>query len=819
METLLKDLRYGFRMLTKRPGFTLVAVLTLALGIGANTAIFSVVNAVMLRPLPFKDPERLVMVWETSPSRRTNTATPANFLDWREQNQVFEEMAAFAHVSFNLIGNGDPERINGTSVSTNFFHLLGVDPALGIGFDTESVRSGNWKVVVLSHDFWQRRFGGDPNLIGKPLALNDQSYTVIGIMPERFKWPRISPSLTAAGDNSNFWVPAIRKDIPQLGSSTERDLSTSRDTSYMRVLGRLKPGVKIDQAMTAMNIIAANIARQYPDTNTGRGINLIPLDRQIVGDLRSPLLLLLAAVGFVLAIACANVANLFLARASTRRKEFAVRVALGAGRFRLIRQLLTESMMLAVVSGGFGLLVSVWGVSILIGLSPEDIPRINEVTVDGTVLSFTLIVSLLTGLLFGLLPAVQASRPDLNESLKEGGKMSVDSRSRSRNILVVAEIALSLILLIGAGLLLKSFLLLQDVRPGFDPGNLLTFKLSLPETKYPKAEQQTAAFQMALKNIESIPGVKSAGATLTLPFAGDDIGFPMSIENRPEPPPGKEINVGYQITTPGYFPTMRIPLLQGRDFSESDNKDTPGVAIINETLARRHWPGEDPVGKRIRLGGSSTSWLTIIGVVADVKHYSLSREPRAEAYVTYLQSPFSFMDMVVRAEENPLGLVSAVRGAIQRIDKDQPIADVHTMEELLSDSVADNRFLSLLVGIFGIIALLLAAVGIYGVVSYSVTQRTHEIGIRMALGAGQMDILRLVLGQGMLLTIAGIVIGLIASLAVTQVISSLLFGIGATDLVVYVTIPLLLTGVALLATYLPARRATRIDPMVALRYE
>lgn len=803
-------------MLRKDPGFTLVAVLALTLGIGANTAIFSIINTVLLRPLAYREPDRLTLIWGSRPGRERDTVSPANFLDWRAQTQTFEEIAGFSNVAFNFTGGGDPERVRGASVSTNFFRLLGVSPALGNAFETGQ---NDWKTIVLSHGLWQRRFGSDPGVVGKRLDINDQVYTVLAVMPKGFKWAAISPSYDPATQHAEFWVPAITADIPQLGSSVTRDLSASRNTSFMRVVGRLKPGVSIAQAQAEMDAIARRLAEQHPDTNTGSGIALVPLASHLVGNTRPALMVLFAAVGFVLLIACANAANLLLVRASARRKEIAIRLALGASRRRLIRQLLVESLTLALIAGGLGLLVAMWGVTALTSLGPADIPGLREVTIDASVLGFTLLTSIITGLVFGLLPAVQSSRADLNEALKDGGRTTSESRRAPRNLLVVSEVALALVLLVGSGLLLKSFLLLQQVEPGFDTSNLLTFTLSLPESRYPQAAEKSEMFRQSLERIDSLPGVVSCGAVLNMPLGGDNITLTLRLEGEPAPPPGKEHSVGFQVASAGYFETMRIPVLRGREFSAADTKEAQGAVIINETTARRHWAGEDPVGKRIKIGGIDEPWLTIVGVVGDVKHGGLNTEPRAEAYISYMQEPFSFMDIAVRTESDPLALVAAVRSELAQIDPNQPIANIRTVDDMLAGSTSRPRFTSVLVGIFAALALALAAIGIYGVISYSVSQRAHEIGIRMALGATRRDVFELVIGQGLALALAGIAIGLVASLALTRFLSSQLYGISATDPATYLTVSVLLAVIALIACYTPARRATKVDPIVALRHQ
>jgi putative ABC transport system permease protein len=805
-------------MLRRQPGFAFIAILTLALGIGANTAIFSAVNAVLLRPLPYAAPDRLVLAWEVTAKGRQTTVTPANFLDWRAQAGAFSELAATSGVDFNVTGDTDPARVRGASVSTNFFRLLGVQPALGRTFPTDEGSAGDWKTVVLSHGFWQSRLGGDANVIGRTITLNGNTYSIIGVMPREFRWQNLAPG-SSSGELAEFFVPAIKNDIPQLGATTNRDLSSSRKTSFMRVVGRMKPGVSIAQAQTEMDAIAARLAQQYPESNAGATVRLVSLQRFIVGDSRPALLTLLFAVGLVLLIACANVANLFLARATTRRKELAVRAALGAARSRLVRQLLTESVLLSLLAGGVGLLVAVWGVQGLVNLMPNDLPRLNDVSIDANVLLFTLVVSTVTGLAFGLVPALQVARVDLTKTLKEDGGKATGMQGRSTRVLIVLEVALSLVLLVGAGLLLKSFVLLQQIKPGFDPNNLIALKISLPEAKYTQPEQKSRFFEQLLERVCALPGVEDAGAALNLPFPGDDILFHIHVEGQPETAAGDESSINYQVISPDYFHTMRIPLLGGRDIAATDRADAPGVVVLNESAVKRYFANEDPLGKRIRLGGDSATPLTVVGVVSDIRQRQLDAPPHPEAYVSYLQSPFGFMGVAVRAARDPETVLGAVRGAVAGVDPQVSSGNAHTMNELMSESLARQRSMSLLTGVFGLVALLLATVGIYGVISYMVTQRTREIGIRIALGAHRRDVLRMIVGYGMGLTLVGVVVGLLASFALTRTLSNLLYEVSATDPLIYAGVALLLSAVALVACLVPARRAMRVDPMIALRYE
>jgi predicted permease len=803
-----QDLRYGLRMLAKNPGFTVVAVVALALGIGANSAIFSVVNTVLLRPLPYKEPDRLVMVWEDASRHGYPRDTPAaaNYMDWREQNQVFEGMAALADQSFNLTGVGEPERIDGRRASASLFPLLGVEPLLGRAFTPEEDQPGANRVVIMSHGLWQRRFGSDPNITGKTLTLNGESYMVVGVMPSHFQFPSREVDL---------WVPL---------ALTSQE-ATNRGRHYLQVIARMKTGVTYEQAQAEMTTIAARLSQQYPDQNTDLGATVTPLHEHVAGDIKPALLVLLGAVGFVLLIACANVANLLLARAAVRQKEIAVRVALGASRLRLIQQFLTESVLLALVGGIVGLLLSVWGVNLLKTFIPPNISQAKAITIDAKVLIFTLLVSLLTGLIFGLAPATQASNFNLNETLKEGGRDSVaGSRgNRIRSLLVVAEVAVSLILLVGAGLLINSFLRLRSVDPGFSTGNLLTMSIVLPQQKYAEHGQRSAFYTELVNRIEALPGVRSAAVTNWIPLVrqGDSIGF--SIEGRPDPV-GKRPTVVTRVVHPHYFRTMGIQFLLGREFSEQDRVDAPAVAVISETMARRYWPGEDPLGKRFTPGNPTSTdpddWLTVIGVVKDVRQFELVADPKPQMYLSYVQAGFfAPRNLIVSTNVEPLSLAATVRQAVWAIDKDQPVSNISTMEDVLSESIARQRFSMLLLGIFAALALVLAAVGIYGVMSYSVAQRTHEIGLRMALGAQPRDVLKLVVGGGLKLVLIGVAIGLVAAFILTRVMSSLLFNVSATDPTTFITISLVLICVAVLASYIPARRATKVDPMIALRYE
>ena len=803
----LHDLRFALRLLLKNPGFTIVTVVALALGIGANTAIFSVVNAVLLRPLPYKDPERLVMVWEdaTKTGRPRDTPTAANFIDWRNQNQVFEGMAAINEESYNLTGAGDPERLDGVRVSASLFPLLGVEPQLGRVFTAAEDQPGSQRVVLLSYGLWQRRFGGDPSIVGKPITLNDQSYVVMGVMPARFQFPT---------NDNQIWVP--------IAFSAEE--AADRELHNLQVVARLKPGVTLAQAQAEMSTIATRLQQQYPETNKDVGAAVTSLREQLVGNIKPALLILLGAVGLVLLIACANVANLLLARAAVRQKEIAVRVALGARRMRLIRQFLTESIVLSVLGGVIGLVLAYTGLVLLRTFIPEDILQAREISIDLKVLGFTVIVSVATGVIFGLAPALQAFRVKQNETLKEGGRDAATGGSgkRLRSVLVTAEVATSLVLLIGAGLLINSFVRLRNVDPGFRSDHLLTMRIVMPMSKYLDRPRRIAFYNDVLQRVQSLAGVRSAAITTNLPLYHQGNEMAVRIQGRPELPPAQQPTVVIRIVSPGYFDTMTIPLLNGRKLSDQDIDTTPRVAVISETMARTFWPNEDPVGKRFGIGEieSGPRWFNIVGVVKDVRQMRLTADPKPQAYLTYLQVGFfDSRDLVVKTDVDPASMAATIRNAVWEIDKDQPVSNVQTMETILADSIAQQRFSMVLLAIFAGVALFLAAVGIYGVMSYSVAQRTREIGIRMALGAQTAAVLKLALGYGMKLVLIGIAIGLIAAFALTRLMSTLLFGVTATDPITFTLISLLLICVAALASYIPARRATKVDPMIALRYE
>jgi predicted permease len=809
MGDLWQDLRYGLRMLMRSPGFTIVAVVALALGIGANSAIFSVVNTVLLRPLPYKNPDALMTVWEeaTHLGFPYNTPSPANFIDWREQNTVFEGMAALAQRSFNLTGAGEPERFDGRKVSANLFSILGVEPLLGRTFLPEEDKPGS-RVVILSYGVWQRRFGGDTGIIGRALTLNGEPYTVVGVMPATVDLPSM--------DNwhDQLWVPI----------ALTAEEAASRGNHYLEVIARTKPGVTRQQAQAEMTTIAARLEKQYPEENTRVGIRVRQLHEQLVGDIKPALLVLLGAVAFVLLIACANVANLLLARAAVRQKEIALRLALGASRSRLTRQFLTESVLLAGLGGLVGLLFAYIGLNVLKTFIPPSISQAQAINMDAKVLIFTGLISLVTGLIFGLAPATQASNFGLSETLKEGGRdSSAGSRgNRIRGVLVVSEVAVSFLLLIGAGLLINSFLHLRKLDPGYRADHLLTMKVALPETKYPDKERRAPFFRELIRRVQTLPGVESVAVASNLPLTYSGDSMPIGVEGRPDPPPDQSPDVVLRVVSPGYFHTMGIPLAQGRDISEKDTPDAVRVVVISEKTARYFWPGQNPIGKRLKPGSttSDSPWREVVGIVKDVRQNDFVAEPKMQMYMAHEQvGSFAANALVVRTQVDPLSLGTAVRKVVWEIDKDQPVSDIRSMEEIVSRAVARQRFSTMLLGIFATLALVLAAVGIYGVMSYSVAQRTREIGIRMALGAQRSDVLKMTVGQGLRLVIMGVAIGLAAAFVLTRVMASLLFGVSATDPITFIIISLVLMAVALIASYIPALRATKVDPMVALHYQ
>jgi putative ABC transport system permease protein len=803
----LQDLRYSIRMLFKNRGFTKVALLALALGIGANTAIFSVVNSVLLRPLPFSDPQRLIMIWENYQQRggpEREWASPADFRDFRDQAQSFEHVAALGGWGPTLTGQDEPEDLQGGAVSNDTFAMLGVEPALGRSFKADEDQPGAERVVVLSHHLWERRFGADPSIVGKNLTLSGESFTVIGVMPPGLSFPILN--------NAEIW----RTIGPLLAANPGCD----RGCVTLRVIAKLKEGVSIEAARAEMNTITGQIAERYPEDNKGVGATLVPLHEQLVGDVRPAMLVLLGAVGLVLLIACANVANLLLARAAVREKEVAIRAALGASRARLIRQHLTESLVLAVTGGALGLLIAFWMVDLLVSFAPKGTPRLGEVSIDPTVLAFTFGIAVLTGVAFGLAPALMASRTNFNSALKEGGRdSSATTRgARVRSALVVSEVALSLMLLIGAGLLIKSFVNLQHVDPGFNPNSVLRVDVTLPRTRYPERNQTAAFYKQLLEGVAALPGVQSAGAVSSLPLSGGGTDSNFAIEGQPPAEADHRPVAWYSSVTPGYFRALGIRLLSGREFTEADNADAPKAVVISDTMARRYFPGGDPLGKRLVFGGGK-DLREIVGVISDVKFFGLNLDARPSMYFPQAQTPSRGMSLVVRTQGDPLALASAIRGQTSALDRDLAVSSVMTMEQLVSTSLSEPRVILLLLAAFASVAMLLSAIGVYGVVSYSVTHRSHEIGVRMALGARASDVLKLVVGQGMALVLGGLALGLAAAYALSRVMEAMLFGVSATDATTFAMTALLLAGVALGACFLPALRAMRVDPMIALRCE
>jgi putative ABC transport system permease protein len=787
----------------QRPGITAVAVITMGLGIGANSSIFTVVNAVILRPLPFADPGRIILLSENNFSKGWSrfSVAPANFLDWRDQTKSSSEISAFRARSFNLTGRAEPERLAGAEVSANLFNLLGISPSIGRGFLLEEDSPGGSKVAVISYGLWQRRFYGNRDLADQTISLNGVTHAVVGVMPASFQFP----------DRAEVWVPIAF-------SAADRKV---RGAHYISAMARLRDGVTLTQARSEMDSMAASLAEKYPDTNKNWGVNVTPLLDAIVGPIRSMLFVLLGAVFLVLLIAVANVANLMLSRAAGRGKEVAIRAALGASRLRLFRQLLTESIALSLIGGALGLALAEVGVKALLGVDPDQIPRASGIHIDRWVLGFTLGVSVLTGIAFGLAPALWSSSPNLNESLKEGGRTSgAGPRQSLRSLLVLSEIALTVPLMIGAGLLLRSFDRLQQVDPGFNAHNVLTMLVPLPGSKYAKPEQQSAFFQQLVERVGAVQGVESSAVVNTLPLAGSDDIEAFMVEGQQYSEAAQVPSANYYRVSPDYFRTLGINLLSGRIFTSRDAAGSPRVAIISESLAKQYYPGLDAIGRRINVQENAPdTWREIVGIVADVRHYSIESPTPLQVYDPLLQKPSGFATLTVRTLGAPLSLSLAVRSQVLAIDPDQPVAQIKTMEQYIADSTAHSRMSMILLAVFAALAVVLAGLGLYGVMAFSVAHRRHEIGIRMALGAGVPGVLKLVVAQGMAMAIIGAIIGLGAAFGLTRLLSGLLYGTSATDPIIFAAIPIAVLLVALAACTLPALRATRIDPVVALRYE
>jgi putative ABC transport system permease protein len=810
MEALIQDLRYGIRLLVKNPAFTLIAVMTMALGIGANTALFSVVNGVMLKSLPFKAPGRLVFALETNakfPAPGVSAST-LNYRDWKEQNQSFESLSARQGFTGNLTSSDQPEKIQGEKITWDYFATLGVAPLAGRTFTEAEDKPGGTPVILLSQGLWQRRFGGDVSIVGQTIPINGQSTTVIGIMPNDYR------------PNIEFWMP-----LATVYQNADRNLHN------IQVVGRLAAGVTREQAQTEMATIAQRLIEQYPDSNKGWGVAVVAFNDLVTFNVRPALMILLAAVGFVLLIACANVANLLLARAASREKEIAIRLAMGASRGRLIRQVLTESVLISLLGGGLGVLISLWGTEALVSLNQQGIPRAAEIGVDGRVLGFALLVSVLAGLLFGLVPALQASKSNLIETLKDGGK-SASGQARGhriRSTLVVIQVALAFVLLMGAGLLIKSFSNLQQVNVGFNREHLLTMQVSLPPAQYPRDVDVSGFYKEAIHRLAALPGVTSASAISQAPLASGGPQFIFAVEGRPLPTPSDAPIASYRVVMPDYFQTMNIPLIKGRTFSEADDQNALQAVVVNQNMADMVWPGEDPVGKRVTVGvplpNETPDWATVVGVVGNVKHTTLTGETGMQMYHPVAQTPFlalslgRTMTFIVRTQLEPASIAGATRGVFTGLNATLPVSNVKTMDTIIHDSVAPFRFNMFLLGLFAAIAILLTVVGVYGVMNYAVMQRTREIGIRMALGAQPGQVRSLVLKQGLVLSAAGLVFGLGGALAVMRLMSSLLFGVSTTDPVIFIAVAAALGIISLIACYLPARKATKVDPIIALRHE
>ena len=818
MNTLFQDLQYGLRMLAKHKSVTAIAVLTLALGIGANTAIFSVVNAVLLNPLPYRDPDRLVALWERVPEHGRWRTSPANFFDWKKQNTVFEDVAAFGQGSAAFTGVGEPEQLSGGRVSSGYFGVVGVEPFLGRAFAPEEYEPNKGHVVILGYSFWQRRFGGDRNIVNRNITLDGESYTVVGVMPSGIYpvSPQTAGRLTFDEQQQNFWIPM----------SFTAGWAGVRTAHVLGVVARLKPGVTIQQATTEMDTIGARLEQEYP-ANRGEGIIVSPFMNEVTGNVRPALLTLLGAVALVLLIACANVAGLLLAQHAGRSKEIAIRAALGAGRVRLVRQLFIEGILLSLFGTAVGLTVATAGTKLLLQFVPAGIPRLAHVSLDLRVLGFTILISLGTCLIFGLVPAWQASKPDLHTALEQSGRTSGPgaSRLRFRQLLVVFQVSVAVMLVIGAGLLIRSFWILQRVDPGFQSEGVLTAELILPYAKYSENTQINNFYNQLLERVPSIPGVKNATIAYDHPLASNWLDE-FEIEGRVVAPDTPRQSANFIPIGPDYFDTVGLKLLTGRRFTPQDDADHPGVAIINESFARHYFPNENPLGHKMKSGPPGRIWrgqkltsFEIIGIARDVKLAGLDAPSEPAYYLPASQAPLQDMTLLVRTTTDPLSIVGAVRQVVLSIDPNQPLSNIKTLEKVVDDSIAQRRLNMLLMGLFGGLALLLSAVGIYGLLSHAVTQRTQEMGIRMALGAQVSDVLKLVLRRGMMLAFAGEVIGLAGAFALTRLMRGLLFGVTPNDATTFIVVAGVLAVVALLACYVPARRATKVDPLVALRYE
>jgi len=815
MDSLGQDIKHGLRMLVKKPGFTLVAIVTLALGIGANTAIFSVVNAVLLRPLPYPNADRLVAVSENSLKAPDISVAYPDYLDWRAQQTVFEEMSARMPTGGVITGASEPERVIGRLVTPSFFTTLGVQPMLGRAFTEAENNPGSSPVIVISHGVWQRQFGGAADIIGRSITYNGEPWTVVGVMPPWFDF------YGRANINNDVFTP--------LGRLNNLEFMQDRNSHTVRVTARLKPGVSIEQARAELSALSARMATQYPSSNAGVGATTRSFLDDYIGDQRQSLRVIFTAVAFMLLIACANVANLMLARATTRRREIALRLALGASRWRIVRQLMTESLVIALAGGAFGVLLATWGIKLLSQLDVGELSRLDEVSIDGRVLGFTFLITLVVGVISGLFPALQNSRLGLNEALKEGDRVSsAGSGGRLRRSLVAAEVALALMLLVGAGLTVRSFDRLTSVEPGFDPHNVLTFRMRLPDAKYKEASQTVAFCRQAMARVSALPGVEHVAVATGFPLGrAFDNGY--LVEGQPEPLPGRGSVAFRQDVSEDYHNALKIPLLEGRLFNAQDTEKSPLVVIVDQEFVSRSFPNEparEVLGKRLRFGGDSEGWREIVGVVGHVKQSGLNEESRAQIYRPWTQITPKWKadftratDMIVKTSVDPGGVIAAIKREIRVVDKDQPIAQVQTLDDKLSESIAPQRFTLLLLTIFALIALLLASAGIYGVMSYAVSQRTREIGVRMALGARPLDILKLIVRQGMSVVVIGVGLGLAGAFATTRLMASLLFDVTAKDPVTFALVTAVLAIVALVACYVPARRATKVDPMVALRYE